>query len=175
MNYSFTKAKIKPVLSLFATIWIIFYALAGFIIISLYIFIFSSYLLSSNELKSKKQEVIEMNQKIKQNNAAYDLLNTRLALALKLEDENEKTKLIIKNIFDFVINSGTIKLEAILMDKDFLELRGITPTKETFTLLIQTPLKSIFDESLVSFYPLENGWFRFVNTNKIMSGNDDER
>ena len=171
MTFSFTKPKIKPALSLFARIWTGFYLFAGAIILGLYMYILSSYLFASAALERSKKDAASMTRQSEQNDAAYELLSTRLALALKLEDDNEKIKLIIKNIFDFVINSGSIKLEALLMDKDLLELRGITPTKEAFNLLVQTPLKSIFDESNVSFYPLENGWFRFVNINQIINEN----
>lgn len=171
MTYSFTKPKIKPALSLFARIWTGFYVLAGAIILALYVYILSSYLFANAALERGKKTAATMSAQSEQNDAAYELLSTRLELALRLNDENEKIKLVIKNIFDFVLNSGSIKLEALMMDKDFLELRGITPTQEAFILLVQTPLKSIFDESNVSFYPLENGWFRFVNVNKIMSEN----
>ena len=31
--------------------------------------------------------------------------------------------------------------------------------------MLYAPLKSIFHKTYTSFYPLENGWFRFVSTN----------
>ena len=72
-----------------------------------------------------------------------------------------------------IIATRYIKLDYILYDNNSLKLRGVTPTKEMFTLLVETPLKSIFDESYTDFYKLENGWFIFANTNKKLGINNE--
>lgn len=172
MTYSFTKPKIKPLLSLFARVWLLFYAFALALIMGFYFFVLSSYLIMSVQLENERTRANSMNAKIEENNAAFELLSARKNLALQIIGEggsNEKTHLMIKNIFDFVIHSGGVQLESVVMNHNSLELRGVSPTKEMFILLIQTPLKSIFDESEVSFYPLPNGWFKFVNLNKSIS------
>ena len=74
------------------------------------------------------------------------------------------------NLFDFVLKSGSIRLESMNMNKNSLDIRGVTPTKEMFLLLVQTPLKSTFDTNSVNFYPLSNGWYKFVSINKIVEG-----
>lgn len=175
MTYSFTKPRIKPPFSLFAHVWFLFYAFTLVLIMGLYFFVLSSSLIMNVQLESERTRANSMNAKIKENNAVFELLSTRKNLALQLIGEggnNEKTHLMIKNIFDFVIHSGGVQLESVIIDHNSLELRGISPTKEMYILLIQTPLRSIFNESEVNFYPLANGWFKFVNLNK--STNEEE-
>jgi hypothetical protein len=36
--------------------------------------------------------------------------------------------------------------------------------------MLEAPLRSIFHRTYTSFYPIENGWYRFVSTNYL----DDE-
>ncbi|NDJ26521.1 hypothetical protein DMB95_00915 [Campylobacter sp. MIT 12-8780] len=181
MTYSFIKPKIKPIFSLFAKIWIAFFVLSIAIIFAVYFFIVARYLLLSSELESKRQEAVLLQEKTSQNDALFDLLTQRKELALQIvassnsdesisqDGSNIKIKKVVHNLFDLVLKSGGIRLESMQLNKNTLELRGVTPTKEMFSLLVQTPLKSIFDESKTSFYPLNTGWFKFVSTNKSLN------
>ena len=69
----------------------------------------------------------------------------------------------IKNLFDLVPDRIVLS-EADLKERS-LVLYGITPNKEVYEFLLQAPLRSIFHRTYSSFYPMENGWYRFVSTN----------
>jgi uncharacterized ferritin-like protein (DUF455 family) len=45
-------------------------------------------------------------------------------------------------------------------------LYGYTPNKEVYNTLLLPPLKSIFNDTSVAFYPVGNGWYRFVSKNR---------
>lgn len=169
MTYSFIKPQIKPLISLFTKIWVLFFTLCMGIIFSIYSFANTKLLVMNTQIAAKKEEIAAFQEGIRQNDSLFDLLTQRKDLSLQIIGEhgsNAQIEKVIKNLFGFVIESGSIRLEHMYMNEDTLELKGITPTKELFALLIQTPLKSIFDECTVSFYPLKNGWFKFTSTNK---------
>ncbi|MDO9304473.1 MAG: hypothetical protein Q7T77_04045 [Sulfuricurvum sp.] len=74
----------------------------------------------------------------------------------------------IRNIFDLTPDNITL-MRAELEEKSLI-LYGITPNKDTYNFMLEAPLKSIFHRTYTSFYPIENGWYRFVSTNYL----DDE-
>ncbi|WP_121021049.1 hypothetical protein [Helicobacter vulpis] len=69
----------------------------------------------------------------------------------------------IKGILEIIPNSITI--QSITIDYSSLVIKGIVPSKEVFQLSLQQRLNSIFENSQVTFYPMGNGWFRFVSHN----------
>ncbi|WP_235605098.1 hypothetical protein [Campylobacter fetus] len=60
-----------------------------------------------------------------------------------------------------------ITLNDVYIDTNSLIVKGLTPTKDVYKLLLEAPLKSIFNSSSTTFYQLENGWFNFVSINKM--------
>ncbi|WP_348518918.1 hypothetical protein [Campylobacter sp. CCS1377] len=178
MTYSFVKPKIKPVFSLFLRIWMVFFFFgAGFIVfIYLFIYIKTSFILSN--IEQKKQELITIQNSIDENEKLFVLLSDQKGLALSIngkEGDNEKLRYDIANLFDLIVKTNGIKLDELNINRHYLRLSGITPTKEMFSLLIETPLKSVFDESKTSFYRLKNGWYRFVSVNEETIRLDNER
>lgn len=169
MTYSFIKPQIKPLISLFTKIWVLFFTVCVGVIFSIYSFANNRFLVMSAQIAAKKEDAIALQEGIRQNDGMFELLTQRKDLSLSIlgaNGTNAQIEKVIKNLFGFVLETGSIRLEHLYMSKDTLELKGITPTKELFALLIQTPLKSIFDESVVSYYPLKNGWFKFTSINK---------
>lgn len=168
MTYSFIKPQIKPLISLFTKIWVLFFTLCVGVIFSVYSFANARLLVMNAQISAKKDEASALQEGIRQNDGLFDLLTQRKDLSLTIIGErgsNAQVEKVIKNLFGFVIESNSIRLEHMYMSDSTLELKGITPSKELFGLLIQTPLKSIFDESVVSYYPLKNGWFKFNSIN----------
>ena len=159
LTYSFIKPKLKPILSLFSLIWI---SLIGFISVVCLIVNFSIKILSYN-LKEATNE----------NQASYDEYNRRIAIIKEhiknlneQQDEiesilatNQALKRSLQNIYDIV--PDTVTLDFVKLDKNSLEIRGQTPSKEAFTLLMEAPLKSIFTKTKTTFYQLPNGWLNF--------------
>lgn len=161
ITYSFIKPKLKPILSLFSLIWI---SLIGFISVVCLIVNFSIKILSYN-LKEATNE----------NQVSYDEYNRRIAIIKEhiknlseQQDEiesilatNQALKRSLQNIYDIV--PDTVTLDFVKLDKNSLEIRGQTPSKEAFTLLMEAPLKSIFTKTKTTFYQLPNGWLNFTS------------
>ena len=159
LTYSFIKPKLKPILSLFSLIWI---SLIGFISVVCLIVNFSIKILSYN-LKEATNE----------NQVSYDEYNRRIVIIKEhtknlseQQDEiesilatNQALKRSLQNIYDIV--PDTVTLDFVKLDKNSLEIRGQTPSKEAFTLLMEAPLKSIFTKTKTTFYQLPNGWLNF--------------
>jgi len=78
----------------------------------------------------------------------------------------------IHNIFDLAPDSITL-MRAELEEKSLI-LYGISPNKDTYNFMLEAPLKSIFHRTYTSFYPIENGWYRFVSTNYLDDENSTE-
>ena len=161
LTYSFIKPKLKPILSLFSLIWI---SLIGFISVVCLIVNFSIKILSYN-LKEATNE----------NQVSYDEYNRRIVIIKEhtknlseQQDEiesilatNQALKRSLQNIYDIV--PDTVTLDFVKLDKNSLEIRGQTPSKEAFTLLMEAPLKSIFTKTKTTFYQLPNGWLNFTS------------
>lgn len=175
MTYSFVRPRIKPLISLFTKIWVLFFAVCLGVIFTIYSFANARVMSMRAQVENKKLEAVALQEGIAQNDALFELLTQRKDLSLSITGErgsNEQIEKVMKNLLGFVIDSNSIRLEHLYMDKKKLELKGITPTREIFSLLIQTPLKSIFDKSEVSFYPLANGWLKFTSINTIEENNE---
>ena len=61
----------------------------------------------------------------------------------------------------------SVTLNNVFLDKNLLIIKGVTPSKDTYQLLMEAPLKSIFSSSSTTFYQMPNGWLNFISTNKI--------
>lgn len=164
VTYSFIKPRIKPILSLFSAIWLM---LIGFIFI-VAIMANTAIKLISYNLDNKRvandaryEEVTQKIEIIKENTAE---LKSNQRLIEEIYATNLALKRSIRNIFDIV--PDTITLDYTHLDKRSLEIKGKTPSKETFLLLMEAPLKSIFSKTHTSFYQLPNGWLNFTTINK---------
>lgn len=78
---------------------------------------------------------------------------------------NTVMKESIRNLFDLVPDK--ITLTSAQLGEKSLVLSGITPSKETYEFLLHAPLRSIFHRTYTSYYPAQNGWYRFTSTNYL--------
>lgn len=165
MIYSFKEPKLKPLLNKFNKLCFAFWILIIFVIIitAIYIKVKQEIMLSDSiKAKNKSDETIELMLKYKnelQSNKDY------IALVNDIESSNINLKKSIKNLFDLVPDS--IVLSEVLMEQKSLLIKGVSPTKEVYNNLLQTPLQSIFETSKTNFIQLENGWYNFVSINTI--------
>ncbi len=91
-----------------------------------------------------------------------------------IHTNNTLLKESIQNLFDLVPDQ--ITLTKAILDKNGLVLYGVTPSKDVYNYLLLAPLKSVFQRNVTTFYPLENGWWRFVSVNEgsIETGSEVE-
>lgn len=174
MTYSFTTQQKRPLFNLLDKIWIVLFAFAIIFIF----FIFAIYefriVLTHSSISGKKEEMMQTAEQIKKNEELYLILLEQSQIAAQFKEKNQNIKDSLKNLFDMTLKTSGISFDSVEQDEFALKLTGVSPTKEMFALLLETPLKSIFDETNTSYYELDNGWYRFVSVSKIV-GTQDER
>ncbi|MBT0881490.1 hypothetical protein, partial [Campylobacter sp. 2018MI27] len=116
----------------------------------------------AQQAKENSDKMIEL---IGKNRNEIILNKEYIALVSDIQASNINLKKSIKNLFDLVPDS--IVLNEVLMEQKSLLIKGITPTKEIYNNLLQTPLQSIFETSKTNFIQLNSGWYNFVSINTI--------
>jgi Tfp pilus assembly protein PilN len=147
--YSYKAPRKKPLFSRDSLLWMIFVGIvtAALVAFGLYLYV------KSSAYEEKLKEVEASNKVLSQSVISYEkemkILKMQEVLAKEIKSSNELLKNSIKNLFDLVPDQ--IVLTKVVMQKDFLDLEGTTPTKDTYRLLLEPPLKSIFNSSKVNF------------------------
>ncbi|OHD83036.1 MAG: hypothetical protein A3D90_10635 [Sulfuricurvum sp. RIFCSPHIGHO2_02_FULL_43_9] len=111
--------------------------------------------------KSLKHSITQMEEEIKR-------IEKEVKIAEQITTDNTVMKESIRNLFDLVPDD--ITLDRAELESSSLILYGTTPNKDTYEYRLHAPLRSIFHRTYTSFYPIENGWYRFVSSNYL----DDE-
>ena len=166
-SYSFIKPQKKPIFSLFSKIWMLFISTVVllFAAVNLFVELKSSSLRNETQISKQKQDQIK--EQIKQTDELTALLKQRRDSANEILASNAVLKQSVRNLLDLVPSS--ITLNEIAMDKNSLVVKGTTPSRDIYNMLLATPLKSIFNTSNTSFYQLDSGWLNFISTNKTDS------
>lgn len=165
-SYSFIEPKIKPIFSLFSKIWIALIICVFMFLVAINLGI-NFYAFKLERQSGEKQ--IQYNDylnKIAQIKDTTAKLKVQRDAALEVYASNNVLKKSLHNIFDLV--PDTITLSDIALEKDALKLSGVTPSKETYSLLMEAPLKSIFTSTQTNFYQQKNGWYNFTSISKII-------
>ncbi|MDO5045708.1 hypothetical protein, partial [Campylobacter sp.] len=118
-----------------------------------------------NSIDGMKQNYVEISNEIAKNDEITAKLKEQRDLANEIFASNTILKQSLNNLFDLVPDS--ITLNEVSMSKNSLIIKGVTPNKDTYNMLLLAPLKSIFSTSNTTFYQLQNGWLNFISTNKI--------
>ncbi len=165
IRYSFTTARPKSIISKLSKIWV-FYTILSVAII----YIGGSYLKIETSIFQSNIHIIEDNMDTQ--DAKISVINTnteQLKHEINIDKINKNYNYELQNalnkLFDLIPDQITIT--QILLEENKLILKGITPTREIYSFLLQAPLKSIFTTSRVDFFPLPNGWFNFTSISVI--------
>lgn len=164
MTYSLLKPKKKPIFSLFSKIWIGFIALVLCALIGANLYIQHENLGLLDDLEEINSQYALIVSNIHKTNEKIATLTTQKNLANAIYASNLLLKQSIKNLFDLVPDSVT--LSEVYSDNSTLIIKGITPTRDVFNLLLGAPLRSIFSTSNTTFHQAPNGWLNFISTNK---------
>lgn len=165
MIYSYIKPRRKTALSKDMQLLFTFFGVTLAMLFLTYLFLlFRDYRFEQTRLEII-QEQIDLDASIKNMKSKITLIESQNILAEKVFTKNSVLKDSIHNLFDLVPSRITLSQAKIL--KDGLVLYGVTPNKDIYNFMLQAPLRSIFHRTYSSFYPLENGWYRFVSTNYI--------
>ena len=114
------------------------------------------------QLFNDKRATLEKKITTMENSIAFIHEQENLGSAIK--SNNVILKDSLSNLFALIPDQ--IHLTKAIVDKNYMELYGYTPSKAIYNDLLMPPLKSIFNETTVVFYPLGNGWYRFVSKNR---------
>ncbi|RDU71759.1 hypothetical protein [Helicobacter brantae] len=169
MNYSFISPLRKPIFSPITKSWALCFLASGLIVVGIYFllkFQTQSFINQSNnidnEISNQATLKNELSDKLK-------YLNTQLDEIRLIQEENTALINAIENLFGLIPDQITIN--SIALTNNELTIKGITPSKELYIFLLESPLRAIFSESKVDFFVLPSGWYNFVSVSKIIKGN----
>jgi len=173
MKYSYIKPRKKTIITSELQLLFVFFGITIFMLFLTYTFLlFKDYRFSQN-MQDIDNKIVELNANISKMKTQITFIEKENLLAERIYTQNSVLKDSISNLFDLVPQRITLS-EAKLL-KNGLILYGITPNKDIYNFMLQAPLRSIFHKTYSSFYPLSNGWLRFVSTNYVdKSEIDDE-
>jgi len=170
--YSFIVPRKKFTIDSFTYMWMIFILITSVILIAIGLYLdhengkFDSY-------KSQLQQKIKENEKViktlKSDINFYKKVNTKYK---EIHQANTSLKNGISNLLSFIPDQ--IVLNKMILKKYEIKLYGYVDSPKTYKLLLEPPLKSIFDSSKVGFTKLEDGKYLFSSYNKLKRV-DDER
>lgn len=170
MKYSYIKPRKKSIFTSEVQLLVVFFSITILMLLLTYLFlVFKDYRFTQDRLTIIQQRAdINISIHNMQKNIAF--IEKETVLAEGIFTKNTVLKDSISNMFDLVPQRITLS-EAKLLE-DGLILYGITPNKDVYNFMLQAPLRSIFHRTYSSFYPAENGWFRFVSTNYVDNEED---
>ncbi|QOY52455.1 hypothetical protein [Candidatus Sulfurimonas baltica] len=165
MKYSYIKPRSKTALTTDMQLLFTFFAVAILMLLLTYIFLlFRDYRFDKNRAEISQQK-LEIRIRTDHMKKQITQIEKQSMLSEIIFTKNSVLKDSINNMFDLVPSRITLS-QAKIMDNGLI-LYGITPNKDIYNFMLQAPLRSIFNRSYSSFYPAENGWYRFVSTNYI--------
>ncbi len=165
MQYSYTTSRRKSPITSELQLLFIFFGITIFMLLSTYAFLlFKDYQFTQTTLEIQEKRY-DLNVSLYEMDDEIVFIEKQSLLCESVYTKNTVLKDSIANMFDLVPTEITLS-EASLLENG-LVLKGITPNKDIYNFMLQAPLRSIFHRTYSSFYPLSNGWLRFVSTNYI--------
>lgn len=165
MRYSFIAPREKKLLTQELKLVVFFFSMTLFVLFATYGFLLYKTSDFQNNMLTINSRVADINKTIAGMNSEIKFIKKESSHFSKISTSNSVLRDSIKNLFDLV--PDRITLSKAILEKNSLILYGVTPNKEVYEFLLQAPLRSIFHKNYTDFYPLENGWFRFVSTNYL--------
>lgn len=169
MRYSFITPLHKPIFSPITKSWFVCFLLSGFVLIGIYTmlsFQTQAFVDQSNNIDQQINRQAQIKNTLTKD---FDYLNTQINEIKNIQVENSALIGAIENLFGLIPDQITIN--SISLTDNELTIKGITPSKELYIFLLESPLKAIFAESKVDFFVLPSGWYNFVSVSKIIKGN----
>ncbi|MFZ2889118.1 hypothetical protein [Sulfuricurvum sp.] len=168
MKHSFISPRSKPVISGELRLVFFFFMVTIMMLLGTYFFLQYKIYDFANERKTIQEKEKLLKRSIIQIEKQITTIEEEVKISEQITTDNAVMKESIRNLFDLVPDDITLyKAE---LEASSLILYGMTPNKDTYEYMLHAPLRSIFHRTYSSFYPAENGWYRFVSTNYL----DDE-
>ena len=168
MNHSFITPRTKRLISGELRLVLFFFTVTIAMLVGTYLFLEYKIYDFSHERKVVAQKEGSLKRSIAQMEEQIKIIEDEAKIAEQVTTGNTVMKESIRNLFDLVPEE--ITLSRAELESRSLILYGTTPNKDTYEYMLHAPLRSIFHRTFTGFYPIENGWYRFVSTNYL----DDE-
>ncbi len=168
MRRSFIRPREKYVVGPELRLVLFFFGVTLFMLTASYLFLAYKQYAFGAEMAEMDARSMELNSSIATMNARIAFIEGEASRAEQVYTANTVMKESIRNLFDLV--PDRIILSEAELKESSLVLYGVTPNKEIYEFMLHAPLRSIFHRTYSSFYPEENGWYRFVSSNFL----DDE-
>jgi len=165
MRRSFIKPRPKSIITAQLRLVLFFFGITLLMLVGTYGFLFYKTYSFSQKIADAGERISDHNRSIATFEKEILFIDREFTQAEQIYTSNTVLKESIKNLFDLV--PDRITLTQAELDKNMLVLYGVTPNKDIYEFMLNAPLRSIFHRTYSSFYPLENGWFRFVSTNYL--------
>lgn len=172
MKHSFTSPRPKRLISGELRLVFFFFIITIIMLVGTYLFLWYK----TYDFSQKRQSIGEkervLNWSIQEMQKEIKEIEAEAKIAEQVTTDNTVMKESIRNLFDLIPDNITLS-KAELESKSLI-LYGITPNKDIYEYMLHAPLRSIFHRTYTSFYPAENGWYRFVSTNYLDEESNEE-
>jgi len=165
VNHSFITPRPKQLISGELRLVLFFFMVTIMMLLGTYLFLKYKTYSFVRERESVAQQQSALNTSIQEMEEEIKIVEAEVKIADQVTTDNTVMKESIRNLFDLVPDD--ITLDRAELDAESLVLYGMTPNKDTYEYMLHAPLRSIFHRTYTSFYPVENGWYRFVSSNYL--------
>lgn len=165
MKYSYIKPRKKTVFTKDVKLLLTFFGVTISMLFGTYYFLLVQDYRFTQGISDINQQKDELRASILSMDNQIATIEKQSVLSERIHTKNSVLRDSINNLFDLVPSRITLS-EAKIMENGLI-LYGVTPNKDVYNFMLHAPLRSIFHRTYSSFYPVENGWLRFVSTNYI--------
>lgn len=165
MRHSFIKPRRKSLITSEIRLVLLFFSITLLMLGGTYGYLSYKSRSFAQTTQQLKKEIVDYNRSIASFEDEILFIQNVQQRSEQIFTSNTLLKDSIKNLFDLV--PDRITLSRAKLEHNALILYGITPNKDVYEFMLHAPLRSIFHRTYSSFYPLENGWYRFVSTNYL--------
>ena len=171
--YSFIAPRKKNSLDTFTYMWLIFILISSLLLISVGLYLSgenSKFNIYKSEIRNKINSYKEKEKKIKDNIIYYKKVNR---VFLEVDNSNKSLKSGIQNLLSLIPDQ--IILNKLILNKYEIKIYGYVDSPKTYKLLLDPPLKSIFDITKVGFTKIDDSKYLFSSYNKIKRVNNEKK
>ncbi|WP_291027601.1 hypothetical protein [Helicobacter sp.] len=164
MTYSFIQPKPKNIFKRYTKIWLIYSILAVVCIIGFAEVVEKQRVAKIAERAKAEKDIQHIKLKAIVVKDYIERLDYEANLGKEVQLQNQLLKEGLSNLLKLIPDQ--IVAKSIELDYNMLAMNGLTPSKEVYKFLLEAPLRAIFSQTRVEFFPLMSGWFNFVSVSK---------
>ncbi|CUU40763.1 MULTISPECIES: hypothetical protein [Helicobacter] len=164
MSYSFIRPKPKSIFKRYTKIWCFYTILAVLSILAFAKVLELQGVAKINEQTKIQEDIQHTKLKAIVVKDYIERLDYEVNLGKEIQMQNQLLKDGLSNLLGLIPDQIVVK--SIELDYNTLAMRGLTPSKEVYKFLLEAPLRAVFTQTKVEFFPLMSGWFNFVSVSK---------